>query len=159
MRNPFHHIRGVGLIEVVVGVGIFVMIIVSLLGAHRFLVRFSGTTSQTAKAYYLLEEGMEVARILRDANWETFSGLTSGTPYYLRFSGNTWEATTTPTIIDGTFYRTLTLTDTYRDGNDDIAASGTLDPDTYLVTATVSWTRGGASTTKALSGYLTNVFQ
>lgn len=154
-----HQRRGVGLIEIVIGIGIFVMVIVSILGAHRFIVRFSGTTSHTIKAYYLLEEGIEVARILRDANWDTFAGLTSDTPYYLSFSGNIWEATTTPIVIDNIFYRTIMISDVHRDGTGDIAASGTLDPDTYLVTAMVTWTRGEMTTTKTMSAYLANLFQ
>lgn len=155
----FRNKRGVGLVEVVIGVGIFVVIIVSLLGMHRFLVWFSGTTSQTVKAYYLLEESLEVARVLRDANWQTFSALSSDTPYYIVFSGGAWQATTTPSVIDSTFYRTITFSDVYRDATDDIAESGTLDQNTRLVTATVSWKRVNATTTKTLSAYLTNIFE
>ncbi|GMU73861.1 MAG: hypothetical protein AMXMBFR44_0600 [Candidatus Campbellbacteria bacterium] len=159
MRIPSHHKRGVGLIEIVIGVGIFVVIVVSLLGAYRFFVRFSGTTAQTTKAYFLLEEGLEVARVLRDANWETLSTLSVETPYYLSFSGNMWSPTSTPVVIDSTFYRTITLSNVYRDGDEDIAETGTLDPNTYFVTATVSWFRGGATTTRTLSTYITNLFQ
>jgi Tfp pilus assembly protein PilV len=157
--RTFSSTRGVGLIEVVIGIGIFVLIIVSLLGTYRFLVRFSGTTSQTVKANYLLEEGLEVARVLRDANWDTFAGLTSGTPYYLTLSGSTWSTNATPSVIDGTYYRSITIHDVYRDGNHDIASSGTLDPDTYLVTATIAWSRAGATTTKTMSTYLANLFE
>ena len=159
MCRFFHTQRGMGLIEVVVGVGIFIIIITSIIGAYRLFVRFSGATSDTVQAYFLLEEGLEVARILRDANWDTFAGLTSAQPYYLVFSGGVWEATTTADRIDGRFERTIAIFDTYRNGDDDIAASGTLDPDTYLVTATVSWDRAGVPTTKTMSTYLTNLFE
>ncbi len=151
--------RGIGLIEVVVGIAIFLTVVVSILGAYRFLVRFSGVTPQTVKAYYLLEEGVEAARILRDASWETFSGLTTGVPYYVVLSGNMWEATTTPVVVDGAFHRTMTLSEVYRDADDDIAPSGTLDPNTYFVTMSVSWVRGGVTATKTLSVYLANLFE
>jgi len=151
--------KGIGLIETVVGVAIFLTVVVSILGAYRFLVRFSGVTPQTVKAYYLLEEGAEAARILRDADWDAFSSLTIGVPYYLVLSGNMWEATTTPAVIDGSFHRTMTLSEVYRDGDDDIAPSGTLDPNTYFVTISVSWVRGGVTATKTISIYLANLFE
>lgn len=158
-HSTYKNTRGIGLVEIVVGVGIFITVIISVVGAYRFLVRFSGMTSRTVKAHYLLEEGVEVARILRDAGWDTFSALSSDTPYYFVRTGSMWEATTTPQVVDGGFYRTMTLSEVYRGAGDDIAPSGTLDSGTRFLTVSVSWLRGTATTTRSTSLYLANLFE
>lgn len=147
------------LVEVVIGVTVLTFVIIGVVASYQFLVRYSGTTANVVKAQFLLEEGLEVARILRDTDWGTFSGMTIGAPYYLTLSGSVWEATTTPVVIDTSFYRTLQFSTVYRDAQNDIADSGTPDPDARLVTVTVSWREASGTTTRALSGIFTNIFE
>ena len=83
--------------------------------------------------------------------------LSNGVDYYLAFTGTSWQATLTPTYV-GMFDRRIRLAEVYRDAEDDIAASGTLDPNTRLVSSTVSWLEHGATSTKVVSTYITNMF-
>jgi hypothetical protein len=151
--------QGIGMIEIIVGIGIFITVIISVVSAYRFLMRFSGMTSRTVKAHYLLEEGAEVARILRDSGWDMFTSLALDTPYYLARKGNSWEATTTTQVIEDGFYRTMLLSEVYRDASGDIAISGTLDSGMRFVTISVSWLRGTSTTTRSMSLYLANLFE
>lgn len=151
--------KGMSLLEVVIGVSVLTLVIVGVVASYQFLIRYSGTTSNLVKAQFLLEESLEVSRILRDTDWTTFANKTTGIPYYLALSGSVWEATTTPVVIDGLFYRTIQFAPVYRDGQDDVAPSGTLENDARFVTASVSWREENGTTTRTVSGFFTNIFE
>lgn len=152
--------RGFGLVEVLVGAAIISGVLISLLGVAGNFVRVSHATVKATQAAYLLEEGMEAVRLIRDEGWtENIVPLTVGTLYYLEWSGTSWVATTSPVSIDDMFERSFVLENVYRDGNDDIAGSGTIDSNTRALTVTVSWRgTGQATTSKSLSTYITNFF-
>jgi len=58
---------------------------------------------------------------------------------------------------DSIYRRWCEFSEVFRDGNDDIAVSGTSDADTRLITCYVSWTTAGGDTKQLrLQGYLTN---
>ena len=151
---------GLGAVEVLVGTAI---VTAALLGAVTVYDRFTIQALRSVRevqAGFLLGEGIEALRSLRDNGWaSSIVPLTVGTSYQLSFSGSLWQATTTPmAFIDGAFERTVVLASTTRDGNDDIAPSGTEDPNTREVTVTLSWRAQNATTTRQLSTYLSNLF-
>lgn len=154
-------LSGLGAIEVLVGVAI---ITVALLGTvtvyDRFIIKALRSVREV-QAGYLLAEGVEAVRSLRDSGWaSSISPLALGVPYYLTFSGSAWQTTLTPVaLIDGAFERTVTLEGVLRDDvSKDIAASGTNDPDTRKLTVTLSWRTENATTTRELSTYISNLF-
>ena len=135
--------RGLTLVEVVIASAIILAAVVALLGVHSLYLKTALENAQTVKATYLAEGGLEEIRYLRDDSW----------------SANILNLTSTATYFDN-FQRTITLGAVYRDNNDDIISSGgTLDPNTKLVTAAVSWLKAGATTTKSISTYLTNIYE
>ena len=153
---------GFGLVEVLVGSSIIAAVLISLLGVAGNFIRVSHATVRTTQGVYLLEEGVEASRLIRDGGWTAnIVPLSVGATYRFAWdtSTDTWVPTTTIHYIDGMFDRTFTLSDVYRNADDDIAGSGTLDPNTRLVTVTVSW-RGPseATTSKSISTYITNFF-
>ncbi|MDP3735641.1 MAG: prepilin-type N-terminal cleavage/methylation domain-containing protein [bacterium] len=137
--------RGFSLVEVVVGSAIILIVLGGLIAAFTRYAATLFRTTDRVQATYLAEEGIEVARILRDASWTSFAALTLDTPYRLALSSGVWEATTSEALIDGAFDRTMTLQSVYRRTSDsDIVASTSLaskaiDPDARYVLVRLSW--------------------
>ncbi len=145
--------------EVVIAVGIISIALFSLAGVSGTALRISEENAKNFQADFLLEEGMEAARVLRDSSWNrNIVPLSIGTNYYLNFSNNEWQATTTPSaFVDGIFARSFSFQSVYRDVNDDIVSSGgILDSNTKKITVSVSWFSRNATTTKSISTYITN---
>jgi type II secretory pathway pseudopilin PulG len=151
--------KGALLVEVLIGSAIIASVLVLLAGS---LVRFNllaVDNLRRTQAAFLATEGLEAVRSLRDTSWtEAVATLTPNTDYYLAWQGDQWSLSATPSLVDGRFDRAVRVEEVYRDANNDIAETGTLDPDTWLVTASVSWPTGRGTTTKQLSAYLTNLF-
>lgn len=150
---------GFGLVEIVIAVAIISFSIFSLFFIFELSLRAERKTSNSIKASFLLEEGIEAAKIMRDAGWSASLGaLSSGLDYYLVFDGLNWQTSLTPSLIDGFFERKFIVEDVLRDASDDISVSGTIDPDTKKVIFYVSWQERGATTTSLVSSYITNIF-
>ena len=151
--------RGIGLIEAVAGVSIISIFIFSLMLATQLSQRIVGESVRSAQASFLLEEGAEAVKIFRDTSWSSdVGGLAVGTNYFFSYNGATWVSATNNIYIDGIFERKFSLNNVYRDANDDIAVSGTLDSGTKKATVNVSWRGRTGTTTKSVSFYLTDLF-
>ncbi len=152
--------RGSILIEGVVAAGLTLTVIMGAITSFSYLYRLAINNTANTQAAFLEEEGLEVARILRDNGWAAnIASQASGARVYLYFNGTTWIATSTKMYIDNTFERAIIFADVYRDSNKVIVSSdGTLDPQTKKVTASVAWSARGVTTTRSLSTYLANVF-
>ena len=154
--------KGFTLLEILIGAGI---ITASFLGVLTVLDRLTKTSQQMVnltQANFLLEEGLEAARIWRDTGWANLGNWPSGTDYYLIWNGSSsnWATSTSNTFLDGKFERKIGLSAVSRDdSSDDITMSGgTDDPGTKLITMSVAWWNNGATTTKTISTYLTDLF-
>ena len=150
--------KGVSLVEIVVGAAIATLILSGLIATYNFYFKTALANLQHVQVAFLTEEGWEALRFLRDTDWSNLSSLTTGTTYYLTFYNGNWQATTSNIFVDGIFERKFILYGVYRDANDDIASSGTLDSNTKKAIITVAWSRGLATTSKSLELYLTNLF-
>lgn len=152
--------EGILMVEVLVAVSIITVSILAAMLVTQKSVAVSRQSFHATQAAYLLEEGAEAVRILRDNAWTNISGLTAGTTYYPKFSGGTWTLSTTSS--DGSvdiFTRTVSIAAVNRDNTTkDISGAGTNDPNTKLFTVTVSWTENGATSTKTLQLYIINLF-
>ena len=151
--------QGFSLVELVVGLAILSLVFMGLVSSYNaYIARVSGG-AKAIRAAYLLEEGLEATRIIRDGGFQTnIASLTLGSDYYLSFSGSAWSVNqSTPEYIDGVL-RKVVFDAVYRDGNSDITPSGTLDTGTKKVTVTVSYPSGTGTTTKSLATYLTDLF-
>lgn len=153
--------KGIGLIEIIVGTTIISLSMVGLITAFNLFIRAGLSNTQKIQAIYLLEESSEAFRHMRDGGWTAnIDSLSKDAPYHLALESSGWYATTTQSLIDNVFDRTVTIYDVYRrDSDSDIVASTspdakTLDPNIVQVTADVVWDRGKVSATT----YLTNMF-
>lgn len=151
--------RGFGLIEIVVGSAIITLALFGILAVAQQSLRISDYSLKDMQAGFLAEEGAEALRNIRDLSWQNFYALPVSTTLYLSFTEGAASrfATTTANIyIDG-FERSFIVTPVYRDGSDRIAASGTLDTGTRKVQISVAWPNRGATTTKTIDLYLTDI--
>jgi hypothetical protein len=163
MKN---NIGGFGLIEIVVASALISASLFTLTTASQFAFKAVDNSVQEAKANFLLEEGIEVVRILRDLSWmNNVAILTNSVIYFPSFDTgqSKWDIVSTdPGAIDGVFTRTVIFEEVSRDtASHDIVTSGG-DPDNFTkkVTITVSWvSRGDRIKTKSMSTYITDLFQ
>lgn len=153
---------GFTLVEVLIACAILSLCIIALMTASSKGIQTSSQALRQTQAGFILEEGAEAVKTIRDASWSNISSLTTGTTYYLSFSTstNTWSLSTTPPpTIDSIFTRNVVLSAVNRDSNDDIASSGTLDARTKKVTVTVSWPISDNTTSsKTLDFYISDIF-
>ncbi|MFA6257664.1 MAG: hypothetical protein WC671_01485 [Candidatus Paceibacterota bacterium] len=150
--------RGFVVVEVLVAASIITVSILSAMMVAQKSIYVSRQAFHTTQAGFLLEEGAEAVRILRDNAWSNISSLTIGTNYYPTFSSNTWILSPTASII-GIFTRTVVIANVNRDNTTkDISIVGADDPGTKLITVTVSWMEGGATITKTLQFYISDIF-
>ncbi|MBX4181332.1 prepilin-type N-terminal cleavage/methylation domain-containing protein [Candidatus Parcubacteria bacterium] len=151
--------KGITLVEVLIASAIISVFIVALLSVHTLYLRSALKNSSSIQASYLIEEGIEAARFLRDSAWVNISSLTPGTDYGMAFYNGTWQASTTALYVDS-FLRTVTVSAVSRDSTsrDIVTSGGVNDPNTRKITSSVSWVSNGATTTRSISTYLTNIY-
>lgn len=151
--------KGFGVVEVVIGATILSIVFLVLFGFFVNAMKMARHTTEITQVGFLLDEGIEVTKFLRDESWTTnIAAKATGTPYALNFSAMKWEITTGSDTIDSKFHRTVTFDDVYRDFNDDISTSGTLATGTKKVTVDIEWWRGDGTSSQSISTYITDIF-
>lgn len=150
--------QGMGLIEILVVVSIISLSLASLAGLGNFALKIQHRLKQNTVASFLASEALEATRAVKDGNWTSFNSLPTETPLHpaKETSFYLWTLPSGQEIIND-FTRQIIISPVYRDSNFNIVAtSGTLDPDTKKVTATVSWNDNGQNQQVSLVDYLTN---
>lgn len=156
--------RGIGLLEVVVAVAIIGVALGSVVISYSFYLKAALQNTDVIKATYLAEEGIEAVRILRDTSWtDELETLNFDTDYFLTYATTTktWSVTENAdnNYVDGKYMRTLRLDEVFRDSNNDIVhIGGTEDAETILAEVMVSWSDRGATSTRSLKAYYTDLF-
>lgn len=160
--------RGFGLIEILIATAIIGVALTALSGVIQSAFRVTDDDVLRVQAEFLAEEGLEVARLLRDSGWDSsIAPLVKGTVYFPVFdavSGMWTLRTSDPGPIDGTFSRALVFEDVYRrDNDDDIVpfsdqSSKTLDQGTVGILSRVSWAGRTGSSEVEEKTYLTDLF-
>lgn len=151
--------KGFGLIEIVISVTIIGAVMWTAFYFYERALILNQRTTDLVQANMLLVEGVEVVKYLRDESWTTnIATLATSTPHYLIFTSGDWEIVSTSTSIDSVFTRYFVFENVYRDGNDDIAPSGTHDPNTLKLSMNVEILDRGATTTESITTYITNIF-
>ncbi|HEU4677669.1 MAG TPA: hypothetical protein VFS75_03045 [Candidatus Paceibacterota bacterium] len=154
-------LRGLTSLEVVVGASIAGIIVAYAADAIGTFVSSAREVADETQALYLAEEGLELARFIRDNDWNALDALSLSDPHYFEISAAAITTTTTPETVEG-FSRNFTLENVYRDGStDDVVASTTggavEDSGSKYVTVTVSW--GSPAKSVALMTILGNIDQ
>ena len=94
MRENTSAMKGFTLVEVVLVASIFSMFVVSLFGYYQKVLEVSKETTRYIHSGFLLEEGVEAMKLLRDESWSSrIAPLSTTTTYYLYWTGSMWSAT------------------------------------------------------------------
>jgi Tfp pilus assembly protein PilV len=154
-NKRFEH--GFFLVEVVVATAVIAVVLLALIGAISKSVEVSTLALQKTQAAYLLDEGSEALKFVRNGSWNTIANLADDTNYYLTWSAGAWTVTDEPQAVDG-FTRSFVLSSVYRDsGGDIVVDGGTLDTGTRKAVLTVTWSGQNGSLTENLPLYLANI--
>lgn len=158
MLYKTHKTKGSVAIEVLIG---SVIISLALISSVLLMGKAMNITRQImyeAKAAFLLEEGVESVKSIRDTDWSDISSLVESQVYYISWNNGSYQLSTTPSVI-GDFTKTVVFESVYRDSEDDIVSSGgTIDDGTRFVTVNVSWQNGESVLNKEISFYISNIF-
>jgi competence protein ComGC len=152
---------GFGLVESIVVIAILSVFVFLIIDLNIFYTESLVKSRNSATASFLIEEGIEAAKFMRDDSWTSnIEALTPDISYFLAFdSSSKWSATTTPQTSDGMFVRTIKFSDVSRDSNGNIVSSGgTVDPGTRLVEIKIVWNDKYGESTKSSKTYITNIF-
>ena len=138
---PLSSKGGFGLIEIVIATAIASLFLFGLLQTYTLAVKLLRNERELFEATLLADEALEAVRAMRDESWESaIAPLTNAAAYYPVIQNGKWQlATTAPTPISGKYTQGVVLDAVYRDSQDRVNSSGTLDPKTKKVTARVSW--------------------
>lgn len=148
------------MLELVVGVSVLSIALFSIAASVQLAMKAAQQNTDSIKANFLIEEGLEAVKTMRDRGWtNNISTLASGTNYYLRYNNAKWATTTANVLIDGIFERKFILTGVYRDVNGNIASSGAADDGTKKITVYISWRNKNSTTTEQMSAYIANLFK
>ncbi len=152
--------KGSMLIEVIVATALISILMLALVSVAQKSLDLSERSLKQVQASFLLEEGVEAVKTVRDNSWTNISSIATGSNRYLSFdtSTNTWSLSSTPSTIDNVFTRTIVVDAVSRDSTDDIASSGTVDPNTKKVTVNVSWLSSFGTVNKSISFYIVDLF-
>jgi hypothetical protein len=161
--------KGVSIVEALVSLAVISVALLGVLALSSFSLATSTITQQRIQAGVLAQESIEILRNYRDGiPWndddpaDEYDGLgivSTGNPYHFEQSAGLppfrWRLLAGQETI-GIFTRKIEFSDVLRDANDDISATGILDPDTKLAVATVSWSERGRNHEIRLEAYVTN---
>ncbi len=140
--------RGMGIVEAVVVIAIASAAFGAILGSAVFFLRGGMANADRVQAAYLLDEGVEALRFLRDEGYTANILPLVGTTFDVGAVPTGYVATSTGALHLGAFTRTISMEAVHRRTSDDIivpagsADPHTLDPGTVAVSVTVTWPRG-----------------
>jgi len=151
--------KGISLLEVVIGTSILLSVMLAMMGAYSVFLRVTLQNTAKLQATLLLEEGVEVVRLLRDQSWNnTFGDWNTGTTYGVLKGESSWSVVPGSLYVNEDFERSFEVFNVMRDGNDEVSVTGTLDANTKMVVFSVSWATRLGTTTKQMTSYFTNIF-
>jgi prepilin-type N-terminal cleavage/methylation domain-containing protein len=139
--------KGLSLVEVVISASLLSIVALAAVNCYSIYLSYVLANQSNVQAAFLLEEEMEAVIFLRDKGYgENISSLPLDTPIYLMWNGSLWATSTTPEYVDGQFLRSFVVSGVLRDSDGRISGSGSDDPDTRKITASVSYLSGHATT-------------
>lgn len=149
---------GVLSVEILIASLVVSIAFIALILVASSTISLSRQTLHQTQVAFLLEEGTEAVKIIRNSGWQNISNKSFNTDYYLSFSGGNWSLDTSPVYVDD-FLRKVSFFSVQRDAYDDIVQSGgVVDLDTRLVKVQVFWNEGSVLKSKSIDFYISNIF-
>lgn len=145
--------KGISIVEVVVATGIFAIFSVGIFYLAADTLQNTSNVEEGNKAMLYAQEGIEVARQMRDRSYLLLESGDHG----LQLENDVWSFIQAPEDIDGYYNRTVLVSDVYRDVSGNIAESGTLDNSIKKISVTIEWLdKGIIPKSLALETYLSD---
>lgn len=155
--------KGFGILEVLIVSAILSVSMIGIMTAFTFYIKEGLKTTRKIQASYILEEGAEAIRYLRDESFSTnIVPITTGSTYYIATSTTGWMATSTPTFFFDDFTLMVSLEDVYRkDSDSDIVplsyvGAKTIDPSIRKVILTTDWITSSSTMTTYIADLFDN---
>lgn len=155
---------GFGMVELVIGSAVILSVTFGAITAISFYIKIGLAQTERVQAAYLLEEGLEAARFMRDNGFtDTITPLSTTTTYYLATTTAGWATSTTPITVEG-ITRTIRFDQVWRRSSDsDIVPSTSsdtkaVDANGRRVVVSVSWQSGSTTASSTAVTYITNLF-
>lgn len=135
-------------------IGVFAIFAVGITYLSISTLDNNGRVILNNEALQYAQEGLEVARNIRDRSYLT---LTNG-DHGLSFAEGAWSFGLAPERVDDFYDRYVTISDVYRDVDGNIDPDGTVyDPDTKRIDSKINWLQNGIIPRSiTLTEYLSN---
>ena len=153
--------KGISIVEVVIASAIISLAMISITNVYGNFLTLSLANTEKVQAVFLLDEGVEAIKIMRNYSWASVASSTESTNYYLTWENSRWISTTTPNTIDGKFIRTFTVADVYRDPItlNIVNSGGVLNNDSKIINLDISWNHKGSISSKQIRFFIFNLYE
>lgn len=153
--------KGISMVEVIVASSIISLSMIYITNVYGNLLALSIANTDKIQSVFLLDEGVEVIKIMRNYSWSSIASSTVDTDYYLIWQDSIWQSTTTPVLIDDKFIRKFTVSNVYRDPDtlNIVESGGVINNDTKIINFDVSWNYKGSTSSKQTSFYVFNLYE
>ena len=153
--------KGISLVEVIIASSIIGLSMIYISNVYGNFVKLSLENTDKVQAVFILDEGVEAIKTMRNFAWSTVASSTPGVDYYLVWQNNRWQSTTTKILVDNKFTRKYNVSNVYRDPItlNIVTSGGVLNTDSKVVNMDVSWSYKGSTTTKSTSFYMFNLYE
>ena len=153
--------KGISLIEVIIASAIISVSMIYISNVYTNFLTLSLENTAKVQAVFILDEGVEALKTMRNYSWSQIASTTVATDYYLVWQNARWQATTTKVIIDNTFVRKFIVSPVNRDAAtlNIVQTGGLPNSDTKIINLDVSWNYKGATSTKSTSFYIFNIYE
>lgn len=163
MTKSFYKVyeKGISIVEVVIASAIISVSMISITNVYGNFLTLSLANTEKVQAVFLLDEGVEALKTMRNYSWSSVASSTVSTDYYLTWQNSRWQSTTTPVIVDNKFIRKFRVENVYRDATtlNIVNSGGVLNNDSKIVNLDVSWDYKGATSSKQISFYIFNLYE
>lgn len=129
-------IKGISIVEIIVAATIIAVCVVGIVGAIRVYMQVVYQNTRETQAVLLLDETAEALQHIRD---DQEYEMLNDTEYAVFWDGSGYGLSTSTPILPYGMTQTVVFSEVTRNGSDQIAESGTVDPDTQLATITIEW--------------------
>lgn len=149
--------KGQLLVELILAIGLAALILPVILTGLMTSREGKPQQEKRVQAVALMKETVTAIKNIRDADWATFSSVTTNTAYHPVISSNRWVLQPGVATNSAGLTQSVVVNDVYRTSAGAIATSPTgnfLDPSTKKVDVTISWTQPIVSSTTS-TVYLT----
>ena len=153
--------KGISLVEVIIASAIIGVSMIYISNVYTNFLTLSLENTAKVQAVFILDEGVEALKTMRNYSWSQIASTTAATDYYLVWQSGRWQATTTKIIIDDTFVRKFTVSPVNRDAAtlNIVTTGGVPNTDTKIINLDVSWNYKGATSSKSTSFYIFNLYE